>query len=77
MTTPNDMPEHAHISGVEQRRIRHNLTKRLEAIARRVRTFTVDDALLLHEHLDAFREESRELRDGTDAPKPPRRAVTG
>lgn len=77
MSTPNDMPEHARISGVEQRRIRHNLTKRLEAIARRVRTFTVDDALLLHEHLDAFREESRHLRDDEPAPAPPRKAVTG
>ncbi len=75
MTTPNAMPKHARISGVEQRRIRHNLTKRLEAIARRVRTFTVDDALLLHEHLDDFFSERDEMRED-DQPKV-HRAVTG
>ncbi|MCH5641430.1 hypothetical protein [Gordonia sp. ABSL49_1] len=65
MTTPADMPDvaaYTTISRTEHRRLQHTAAKRLEGIGRKVRLMDPDSLILLHQALDDFHDESRELR---------------
>lgn len=82
MPNPTDMPDYAApIGRTEERRLRVRAQNRLRKLNDRLLDYDADTILALHEALDRFYLDTLDARttddDGDDAPKKPRRAVTG